>query len=395
LLQELVRPHSVEEFFSNFWEQAPLHIRSVNDADAKRWVRELVSIDDVDALLSSYDAGMHPLESVRLGQSGIMFAPQEYIRKREASFGKIDVERVLSLHRSGASIILNQVDEAIEPLRRLCQSLSQAFRTSVHANAYLTPSYSQGFPVHFDTHDVFVLQVAGEKIWDLYDPSTVLATPRFAQEATRQPEGAPRQVRLTAGDVLYVPRGHPHEAKAHAHASFHITVGITAYTWSEALRDVLSELEVTDEAFRRSVGASFEGVRVEQREAILTTLAARLCNPDLVRAAWQRKAAQQAEVKQSFRGRLGQMFRSRNISLTTVLKNSQHRDVQVSSVGTEVMVLFGSNSIILPCFAMPHVRALLDGTATCAAELPEGIDDDGKLVLVRRLVDEGLLMVEW
>ena len=41
---------------------------------------------------------------------------------------------------------------------------------AVQANAYSTPRGSQGFAVHHDTHDVLVLQVAGEKRWQLYDP---------------------------------------------------------------------------------------------------------------------------------------------------------------------------------------------------------------------------------
>jgi ribosomal protein L16 Arg81 hydroxylase len=394
LLQELIRPHSLQEFFTNFWEKAPLHIRSVNDPDAKGGICELVSIDDIDALLAAYGAGMHRLEGVRMGQSGILVPPQEYTRNCESSFGEIDVERVLSLYRRGASIILNQVDDTIGPLRHLCQSLSQAFRTSVHANAYLTPPHSQGFPVHFDTHDVFVLQLAGEKLWDLYEPEKVLATMRFAEEANRRPEGTARQVRLTAGDVLYVPRGHPHEARAHAHASLHITLGLTAYTWSDAIRDVLYELEVNDEAFRHAFGSTFEVDGAEPRTAMLTKLTAKLCKPELFEAAWQRKA-KQPEARQNFRGRLGQLFVSPHITHTTKLRACPHHDLQVKDAGNEVVVSFGPNSLTLPSFTMPQVRALLDGTATSAAKIPPGLDDDGKLVLVRRLVDEGLLMVEW
>ena len=33
----------------------------------------------------------------------------------------------------------------------------------MQTNAYLTPRRSQGLPVHHDTHDVFVLQVAGRE----------------------------------------------------------------------------------------------------------------------------------------------------------------------------------------------------------------------------------------
>ena len=32
-------------------------------------------------------------------------------------------------------------------------------------NAYITPPENQGFAAHYDTHDVFVLQVSGSKRW--------------------------------------------------------------------------------------------------------------------------------------------------------------------------------------------------------------------------------------
>ena len=44
----------------------------------------------------------------------------------------------------------------------------------VQANAYATPAGAQGFAVHHDTHDVFVLQVAGEKRWLVYEPALEL-----------------------------------------------------------------------------------------------------------------------------------------------------------------------------------------------------------------------------
>ena len=49
------------------------------------------------------------------------------------------------------------------------RSLSESFCAQIGVNVYLTPKGSQTFPVHVDEHDVFVLQVQGEKIWRLYE----------------------------------------------------------------------------------------------------------------------------------------------------------------------------------------------------------------------------------
>ena len=45
----------------------------------------------------------------------------------------------------------------------------------MQANAYVTPPQNQGFSAHYDVHDVFVLQIDGEKQWRIHSP--VLMSP--------------------------------------------------------------------------------------------------------------------------------------------------------------------------------------------------------------------------
>ena len=72
--------------------------------------------------------------------------------------------------RSGATIVLQALHHTWLPLARFCRELEAELGAGVQANSYYTPRRSQGFAVHHDTHDVFVLQVAGEKHWRVYDP---------------------------------------------------------------------------------------------------------------------------------------------------------------------------------------------------------------------------------
>ena len=59
--------------------------------------------------------------------------------------------------------------------------------------------------MHHDTHDVFVLQVAGEKHWRVYDPllELPLKNQRWSKELG---EAGPAVLELTlrAGDTLYL-----------------------------------------------------------------------------------------------------------------------------------------------------------------------------------------------
>ena len=79
----------------------------------------------------------------------------------------------------------------------------------------------QGFATHYDVHDVFVLQVAGEKRWRIHAP--VLAAPA-ARPALDRPAGRGRgraaaeepliDTVLRPGDALYLPAGFLHAAEA-------------------------------------------------------------------------------------------------------------------------------------------------------------------------------------
>jgi Cupin superfamily protein len=78
-------------------------------------------------------------------------------------------------------------------------------------------------------HDVLVLQVLGSKIWHLYEGFVV--PPR---EILRNKDKAlaiddlltPTDLRLEAGDVLYLPRGRVHAAETTSEPSIHLTVAI-------------------------------------------------------------------------------------------------------------------------------------------------------------------------
>ena len=41
----------------------------------------------------------------------------------------------------------------------------RAFLHPVQCNIYLTPPGAQDFPLHYDTHNILILQVQGEKLW--------------------------------------------------------------------------------------------------------------------------------------------------------------------------------------------------------------------------------------
>ena len=156
---------------------------------------------------------------------------------RPAPFAKTaNAEAVAAAFADGATIVVQGMHHWWPRARaRSAATSRRELGHPAQANAYYTPRDSQGLPVHHDTHDVFVLQVAGEKRWLVYDP--VLELPLRDQRYDTE-LGAPGEpvhdVALQPGDTLYLPRGWLHQAVTSSTDSLHLTVGVNVYTWIEA-----------------------------------------------------------------------------------------------------------------------------------------------------------------
>jgi hypothetical protein len=208
--------------------------------------RPLLSVADLDAFLRT-DAARSPrvsmAESARQGSAAV---PEHEYADED---GRVDLPRLLARFDAGATLVVSQFHELHAPLARFCRGLERVFLHPVQANIYLTPPGSQGFRIHYDTHDVVVLQVEGAKRWRVWPGQPVPHPTRripWAGSGSVRPEGEPATLTLAPGDALYLPRGVMHDAEVEqgaATASLHITVGLFEPAWAEALRDLLGLLE--------------------------------------------------------------------------------------------------------------------------------------------------------
>lgn len=115
----------------------------------------------------------------------------------------------------------------------LARSLEVEMNFPIQVNTYITPPASTGLVPHYDGHDVLILQIQGSKTWHLYIGADI--PPREIQRDMDKAvaiEGlpVPTELRLEAGDVLYLPRGRVHAAETISEPSIHLTVGIHAPT---------------------------------------------------------------------------------------------------------------------------------------------------------------------
>ncbi len=392
LLDSLIWPNSSECFFRETWEKKHLYISSEDNPGLSEIFAHLVTVDDIDELLSkTYAAGPRRENAVRMGKGGQMLAPDEILVSRESSLAEIDVDRVLSFYREGASIILNRVDEALDPVARLCNELSALFGIPVHANAYVTPPKAQGFPVHFDTHDVFLLQVVGQKNWRLYGSPVSLATPPMKNVEFCPPERPHFNICLDAGELLYIPRGMLHEGVTADDMSIHLTIGIHAFTWSTMLQRAIATLEKDHVLLRRSVVPRLSSVesQAEQLKSTFAELAKIIFNLDSVQRTCDQRVAETRRLdRRNHRGRFAQMTQS-----SKLLPNDKVRckaGLQILLSNGSVHLSLNDKTLIMPDFVEPHLRLLCSRVPQSATEMPSGLDETSKLVLLRRLLDEGM-----
>ena len=379
-LARCLDPVDAEAFLAEHWEQRPL----VVPRDEPGRFDDLLSEADVERLVCSTAIRYPGFRLVREGSQIPVGAYTSEVSWRPPFTGTADVPRVVAEWEAGATIVLQALHVNWHPLAVFCRLLEDALGRGVQANSYSTPSGSQGFDVHHDTHDVLVLQVAGEKRWKLYDPLLELPLKHQRYSSSLGDSGAPTDdFVLRAGDTLYLPRGWLHEAETSATDSLHLTIGIAAHTWLDAARGALAALE-DEPGFRPDV-ARGEAAGLE------AALTAQL-DPETVE---RRRRRRFVETRRPLReDGLSQLRALERLDGATMLERRATVIADLEESNGIVTLVFEGKEIGFPAHAAPGVHACFDAEGPFrAADLPGDLDADGRLVLVRRLVREGFLRV--
>ena len=243
-------------FVRDHWAKAPLLRRGAGPDGFD----DLLSLDDVDRILSTTSPRA---PAFRMVKDGKPLPPSAYTRSgRMGSVPLSDLAdpgRIFDQFHGGATIVLQSLQRSWAPLTAFSRQLELFLTHPVQVNAYLTPPASRGLGVHHDTHDVFVLQVHGRKLWQVWDAAVPfpLGHQKQLPPGAESPTEAPQvDAELAPGDCLYVPRGFRHAARTAETASLHLTVGMLTRNWNDLLREVV-ELATEEAWFRESLPVGF------------------------------------------------------------------------------------------------------------------------------------------
>jgi hypothetical protein len=280
----------------------------------------------------------------------------------------------------------------------LCQFLSSEFSASVQVNVYLTPPNEQGLATHYDTHDVFVLQVEGVKRWRLYRDQIPLP---LAGQPHRKDEADPwellEELKLHAGDAIYIPRGFGHDAVALGATSLHMTVGIVPVTWATVLIEAVEDAVKCHPDFRKSLPLGF--ANDAQKRAAAEDLLMELVDKfrrNLRPAPIIDNAAEIAlqSMRPALEGHLLDLNRSQAVDVGTRLLRRPGIDVTLSAADDKVCLRFHGKVIRLPSVVEQDLKFVTAHECEfTAAHLPGDLDDASRLTLVRHLITEGLVTI--
>lgn len=387
----------VEVFVANHWSQRPL--LSPADELPERF-SDLLDLSAVDELLSR--RGLRT-PFLRMAKDGKVVEPSRFTSSGGAGAeiaDQVSDDKVLGLFADGCTMVLQGLHRVWPPLIDFASQLAAELGHPVQVNAYITPPESQGFSPHYDVHDVFVLQVAGEKRWLVHEPVRRLPTRNqpwtdVREDVSRAAAGEPVvDTVLRPGDSLYLPRGYVHSAQALGDVSAHLTVGIHPITRA-AIVEALLGMATDNEELRTSLPVGWTrdpaaSVSAEV-DAVTSLLAGWLPGVDRVGVTDDLLRREGQATRPAPVAPLVSAAAARAAGPDTVVRLRPQLRTDCHVTGGRVRLRLPTRELSLPEATAPAVALLLTGGPVRVADLP-GLDADDQLVLARRLLRDAVVV---
>ncbi len=384
-----------EDFATNVWSIGP-HVSHVDDDFA-----DLFSQQAVDELVST-----HGLRTpfARMANQGKLVSESSYTGSTGSGAGVPDQlidDKVFRYFSDGASLVLQGLHRTWRPLRLFSDQLALDLGHPIQINAYITPPQSQGFASHHDTHDVFVIQIAGTKQWRIHRPVITDPTadqtfdtvkPQIAKAAEQEPF---LDTRLECGDVLYLPRGWIHSATADGEVSIHLTIGIHQFTRMDVLRRAINQLAQSEE-FRASlpIGAGTSPRSLDDEVArTLKDVAATIESVSVPTLSDNIARNFRRQTRPEPIGPLEQLAAVRGLTPEGQLRLRRGLVATVSELEDgRIRLICGARRLTMPSQCRAALDQFATGEVLTVGRLPE-LDEADSLTLSRRLLSEAVAVI--
>jgi ribosomal protein L16 Arg81 hydroxylase len=379
ILDSLTAPISARAFVDEYWERRSLVVPS---GDPARFT-SLFRLEDIGRLLHYLKPS--PPEGMLLVKNS-----QHYGQRWTNADGTPRLAAVRAALGEGYSLIVNGIDKLWEPVERYAMALQAELQHPVDVNLYVTPPGARAFSHHWDIMDVFILQVSGSKAWQV----RTAATDRpLRDEHTPVTGELPPLVfdgDLTAGGMLYIPRGHVHSAAATDSMSVHLSIGVHPRTWLDLLQAGIKAARADDRLRGALPPGYLDGSGIREGFRALAAALPALLDPD-------RALGQLAEDWLVERGPPPDddfLHAPPALGEDTIVRVREGVACQVFEGAGIAGIRYSGGRISGPAKIGPALRHLARRRRAAIRDLDPGLRLREAQVLATRLLREGLIEVE-
>jgi ribosomal protein L16 Arg81 hydroxylase len=380
-----------KDFFSSNWEKNLLHI----ERDDSKFYESLFSVKDFDSVL---EYGKPRGSSLRVVKNQEPLLPSKY----ENPNGSLNLNQLYASYTDGYTLVINEINRYSKPINALVHNLRQELSHEAKANAYLTPANQKALSPHYDTHDVFVLQISGKKHWNFYDDTNFKTPLLNSFQPIFQPGqlSGKKEVTVKAGDLMYIPRGLPHEAYTTDESSLHLTIGVYPTQNVDLISRALQSLAQHDIEFRKALPVGFLNYSQEEKNKFKEELTLKFRdkleqifdNSNIENTLFLINEKFRNELIPMSDGHFTQLDKISSLTLDSKLTKRDNMPTRVVENGQFSRIMFPGNVIKGPAQISSVFEYIAQKDAFEVKDIPK-INDDNKLKLAKRLIRGGLLKI--
>jgi len=188
-----------------------------------------------------------------------------------------------------------------------------------------------------------------------------------------------------------------HQAETNDEMSIHVTLGMLGYTWTDLLIESVLEYSKTDDSLRRFLPREMlrNGVKEQHQEYFSKLFSTMSSSISLQESVNRFKREISAGQKINIKNLLTQGDSVSGIDENSIFQIRGNVLFLIKRKGENVILEWQGKEVEFPMFMDPAIHFIAKVKEPFAlSQIPDCVDNDGKIVFVTRLIKEGLLSIQ-
>jgi|HubBroStandDraft_6_1064221.scaffolds.fasta_scaffold294664_2 hypothetical protein len=301
-------------------------------------------------------------------------------------------QRLRAFHERNYSVRFPDLRPLSAPLDRLARALEMLLHQPVTASAFWSHGGMRA-PVHYDDHDLLVVQLRGTKRWHVSSGPSELPNTWKAIPHSPPALGPHQSFEVSPGDVVYLPRGTWHSVDSED-KSLHLSIGFSPLTLRDALTAALDHFSDLDRSWRSTVGSRLGyQLRASGLERLLPQVAeaaAQLANacrtPGFLASALLWRSSRTIAALAPLRA-----ASVPDLDLDTELRQGELAFCHLTASPERIDISYPGGHLYVHRGAQPCIEFIVNTSRFRVRDIPGEVSDEVRLSLAGQFVQIGLL----